>query len=199
MSATATLTQLVTAAMKPHAGAGGYKKDKLTYRRVRGETLQLVHFQLSQGNHASEATCYVNVGVAFPALFALAGEPTPERLKEYECAWRARLEKLVDGAPDRWTVDATTDVAAVGARLTEHLGRAAAWLDVIDGPAAMLSREPLTYGTQCFLRAQLHYVMGDLDASLSAVRAGVSFFADRGMSVPEQIRRHNLLGLVGRE
>lgn len=40
------------------------------------------------------------------------------------------------GAPTHWTVSASTDIAALGAALTA----AAAWLDAVDGPAALLTR-----------------------------------------------------------
>ena len=196
MSATATLTSAVAASMKPLAVGGGYKKDKLNYRRRRGETLQVVNFQLSRGNSAAEARCYVNVAVAFDAIHALTGDRAPDVLEEHQAHFRARLEDIVKGAPPHWTVSASTDFGALGAELGAALITAAAWLDAVDGPAALLSRAPLDVGAENYLRAQLLAAQGDRDAALAAVRAGVAFFADRGATVEKALAQLRLTGLA---
>jgi hypothetical protein len=196
MSATATLTSTVSAAMKPLAASGGYKKDKLNYRRRRGDTLQIVNFQLSQGNSADEARCYVNIGVAFDAIYALTADRPPDVLEEHQAHHRARIEDLVKGAPPHWTVSASTDTVSLGAELGAALTTATAWLDAIDGPAAMLARAPLDVGAENYLRAQLHAALGDRDAALAAVRAGVAFFADRGATVEKALAQLRLQSLA---
>lgn len=198
VSATETLTTLVTEAMRPHARAGGYRKQRLTYHRRRGDTTQIVNFQLSQGNSHAEARSYVNVAVAPDALFALAGRAVPAALKEYECPFRVRLEQLVPDAPPAWIWDASCDAAAWSSALGACLERMADWLDGIDSPATLLHRATLERGANLFLRAQLHYVLGDLDAALADVQAGVAAFADRGMTVEKQLAALHLTPLRAR-
>jgi len=183
--------------MKPHAAGGGFKKEKLNYRRRLGETQQVVNFQLSQGNTAGEARCYVNLAIAFDAIFSLEGRQAPAAIKEYEGHFRARLEKLVDGAPPWWTVTAATDTAALGVELGAALSRALLLFDRVDGPAAMISLMPLDRGAQNYLKAQLHYVNGDLDAAYAALCAGVAFFADRGVTLEKMTRQLHLEKLIG--
>ena len=197
-SASTVLTRVVTAAMKPYAAAGGYKKERLNYRRRRGSTQQIVNFQLSPGNSAAEARCYVNVSIAFDAVFALLGREPPVPLKEFQGHFRARLEDLVAGAPLHWEVSASTYTAAIEAELGKALGQMTAWLDAIDGPAAMLATGGLRVGAQHYLRAQLHYVEGQLDAALAAVRAGVAFFAERGATTEKATAELGLEALAGR-
>jgi hypothetical protein len=196
MNSTSTLTTVITGAMKTHATGGGYKKDKLNYRRRRGETLQVVNFQLSKDNTAGEARCYVNLAIAFDAIFALMGQRAPAELKEYQGHFRARLEEIAGDAPPHWLVNAATDTSALGIELDAPLARAAEFLDAVDGPRAMLARVPLDQGAQNYLKAQLHYVNRDFDAALVAVRAGVAFFADRGATVRKAIHDLHLEELL---
>ncbi|NMO15678.1 DUF4304 domain-containing protein [Pyxidicoccus fallax] len=198
MDAIKKLTAIATAAMKPLAKAGGFTKKDLTWRRRHGETLQVLNVQRSHGNTASEARCYVNVALSFDALYRLEDRPIPEAPKEHECHFRERMEHLVPGAPSEWDVDMDTDEAVLTARLSEALGRAAAFLDAVDGPAKLLHQHALDYGAQLFLRAQLRYVMGDLDGALADVRGGVEFFADRGLTLERQLRALHLTQLASR-
>jgi hypothetical protein len=198
MNATAALTAVVTAVMKPLAARGGYRKERLIYRRRRGETLQVIGFPLSRGNVAGTARVYVDLAIAFDALYALEGRSPPAALREHEGHFRSRLEDLVSDAPPWWTLDVTTDPAALGAALGEALRRATDLLDAIDGPGALLRLAPLDRGTERYLRAQLHYVLGDFDAALADVHAGVDDLADRGATLEDELRALHLDGLVGR-
>ncbi|QSQ22340.1 DUF4304 domain-containing protein [Pyxidicoccus parkwayensis] len=192
MDAIQTLTALFTDAMKPLAKAGGFKKKDLTWRRRHGETVQVLNVQRSHGNIASEARCYVNVAISFDALYQLEDEPIPEAPKEYQCHFRERMEHLVPGAPPSWELNARTDAAALAARLSADLARAVAFLDAVDGPAKLLQRLALDRGAELFLRAQLRYVTGDSDGALEDVRAGVAFFADRGLTLERQLETLHL-------
>jgi hypothetical protein len=198
MDAIKTLTSIATAAMKPLAKAGGFKKKELTWRRRHGETLQVVNVQRSHGNTASEASCYVNVAIAFDALYRLEKQPVPDAPREHECHFRERMEHLVAGAPSSWRVDASTDEAKLTERLAADLARAAAFLHAVDGPAKLLRHQALDHGAELFLRAQLRYVTGDLDGALADVRRGVQFFADRGLTLERQLRELHLTPLASR-
>ena len=198
MDAIKTLTAIATAAMKPLAKAGGFKKQALTWRRRHGETLQVLNVQRSHGNTASEASCYVNVAIAFDALYRLESEPVPEAPREHECHFRERMEDLVAGAPSEWSVDASTDEAELTERLAADLSRVAAFLDAVGGPAKLLQHQALDHGAQLFLRAQLRYVTGDPEGALADVRRGVEFFADRGATLEKQLQTLHLTPLASR-
>lgn len=195
MTASEDLKALVGEVMKPLAKASGFKKQGLNWRRRRGATTQVVNVQLSPGRVASEALCYLNVGVALDALHELDGEPVAESPKEYECHFNGRLESLFPDLPADWRLGATTDRSALGVGLRDALTRVVGFLDAVDGPAALLRRVPLDEGAERLLRARLHYVLGDLPAALTDLRLGVAFFADRGMTVEQQIARLKLAGL----
>ncbi|PTL76052.1 DUF4304 domain-containing protein [Vitiosangium sp. GDMCC 1.1324] len=198
MDAIKTLTTVATAAMKPIAKAGGFKKKELTWRRRHGETIQVLNVQRSHGNTASEASCYVNVAISFDALYCLGNRPIPEEPREYECHYRQRMEHLVPGAPPAWSVDANTDEAALTARLSADLARAIAFLDAVDSPAKLLQHEVLDEGSGLFLRAQLRYVTGDPDGALADVSQGVALFADRGLTLGRQLKVLHLAPLASR-
>lgn len=196
MNAIQTLTTLFTEMMKPLAKAGGFKKKDLTWHRRHGSTLQVLNVQRSHGNIASEASCYVNVAIAFEALYQLEGEPVPEAPKEYQCHFRERMEHLVPKAPPSWKVDASTDEAALAARLSADFRCAMAFLDAVDGPEKLLQQLPLGRGAELFLRAQLRYITGDRKGALADVRAGVVFFADRGLTLEKQLETLRLTSLA---
>jgi len=198
MEATKDLTRLMTAAMKPLATRGGWTRKTLNWSRRRGGTIQLVNFQLSQGNSWAEARAYVNVGVGFDTLYALDGRPVPDALRPWGSHFETRAESVVPGAPPHWLLDEKTDVDALSAALDGALSALCAWLDGVDGPAGLLARHPLDRGTENYLRARLRYVQGDLDGALAAVRAGVAFFADRGATFEKEIATLHLPLLLGR-
>jgi hypothetical protein len=93
-------------------------------------------------------------------------------------------------------VDATTDAAALTARLGADLARVAAFLDAVEGPAALLKQLPLDYGAQLFLRAQLRYVTGDAEAALADVLKGQEFFADWGVTLDHRLRPLHVTALA---
>ncbi|WP_161604923.1 DUF4304 domain-containing protein [Myxococcus xanthus] len=189
------MTTLASDAMKLLAKAGGFKKKELTWRRRHGETIQVLNVQRSHGNTAREARFYVNVGIAFDALFHLEQEAIPDAPREHECHFRERLEHLAPEAPSVWVVATSTDDEVLKVRLSEHLARAVAFLDTVDGPAKLLQQQRLDEGAELFLRAQLRYVMDDASGALADVRQGVAYFSDRGLTLERQLRMLHLSSL----
>ncbi|MFP2963851.1 DUF4304 domain-containing protein [Myxococcus sp. 1LA] len=190
------MTTLAANAMKPLAKAGGFKKKELTWRRRHGETTQVLNVQRSHGNTSSEARFYVNVGIAFDALFRLEEQAIPDAPREHECHFRARLEQLDAKAPAVWVVGSTTNESALTVRLAKHLARAVAFFDTVEGPATLLQQQRLDHGAELFLRAQLRYVLDDASGALADVRQGVAFFSDRGLTLERQLHMLHLSPLL---
>jgi len=193
-SARDLITGVVSRGVVPLTKPAGFKRGGLNFHRRRGETVQVVNVQLSQGNVGSEGRFYVNVGIAFDALRTLEQRPIEERPTEPECHFRSRLERLVPGAPAHWTVSGQTDLEALAAELQRRFVPVVEDLDRIDSPAAFLAH-PWNAGDSG-LRARLQYVSGDHAGALESLRQTAERFQDRhGMTVAELIRRFGMAEL----
>jgi hypothetical protein len=193
MKAKEIVQAIVAASLHPQARAAGFKKKGFNFRRRLGSTVQVVGIQLSTSNVGATGRFYVNVGIAFDALWRLAGDPIREDPPERACHFRARMEQLVAGCPAWWDVSDQTDVGQVGKRLAACFERAVAELDRIDGPQTFLDHPWGDDVLALLLRPRLLYVVGDLDGAWHQLEVIAAKFADRrGMTVPDLVRRQHL-------
>jgi hypothetical protein len=190
------INQIVSQGAGPIAKAAGFKKSALTFTRRRGEVVQVVNFQLSQGNFADTGSYYTNVGIAFDALWRLAREPVAEHPREYQCHFRRRIEQLIPKEPQSQKVTSATDIAAAVKGQASTFSKLLDLIDSIDSPGAMLEKKWLRIGGEIELRACLLYVLGRYEEAAKDIQRVSKFFSDRqGMSVANLIKRLKLTKL----
>src|SRR5262249_12249797 len=114
MSAYERFHQLLKCGLSPLLRAEGFKGTGATFRRMKGERIDIVNIQGSR--YGGE--CCVNVAVHFSFLPTAGGSvPDLKKLKEYECAFRDRLHE--SGESDHWwtygasEAEAETSVASL--------------------------------------------------------------------------------------
>ena len=173
----------------------GFDKHGFVWTRRREGTLQFIALQLSHGNVGEVGRFYVNVALSFDALSKLAADAgsssvTPEHHHD------RRLEHWIPEAPSSWSIEPATPIEETGRSLADLVARVVSLLDRIESPRSMLEEVPLTAGAELVLRARLHYVEGDDERAMHALRGAAEAFSDRkGMSVADLIARHHLVGL----
>jgi hypothetical protein len=113
-------TQLHREQLKPR----GFKKERYTFTRDTGPYVERFNFQGSAWSSAAEKRFYINVGVWFPEY----AEDTSGSGYFSGNHWATRVESFVPDAPPHWDVDATTDLAALSARLATLIERASSRL-----------------------------------------------------------------------
>lgn len=180
--AEALFTDVVAQAVTPPLKTAGFRKSGSNFHRRHGETVQVVNIQVSHGSTWSEKHFYVNAGVAFDAICALAAVPVLDRPKEYECddrGTRDRLQALVPGAPDasvlRVGEDASSTVTALRGCMQQLVGE----LDKIDGVVAYRSHRWFDRFRPAQVNAQVLYLLGDRAGAWREVQDLAAMFADR--------------------
>jgi hypothetical protein len=193
MSARDIIVEIVSHGVAPAAKSAGFKKSALNFHRRVASVIQVINFQLSQGNFADQGRFYVNVGLAFDALWLLEGRPIPDRPREVKCHFRRRIEQLVPGVPSAVDVTSKTDIVAASQGLRSNFDRLLTLLDPIQSPEAMLETGWLKIGSEIELRACLNYVLGRYPDAMRDLKEAAEFFSDRqGMSVDALIKQYKL-------
>jgi hypothetical protein len=166
----AVLSKLVTSELAPSMKARGFAKERLTFVRQHGETLQAVELQVASGGREH----YVNVGVAFDEFAALHAKRTVQwTVGKHTVDFTARLEELVAKLPDRWSTSALDPSVLAG------IERAMKTLDAVRDARSGLAKLRLGKGFWKVLRAQLKWVCGDVDGAHADIDAVAEEFADR--------------------
>ncbi|MEM1177741.1 MAG: DUF4304 domain-containing protein [Acidobacteriota bacterium] len=168
----------VTPVLKPL----GFRKKAQTFHRRHGDVVQVVQLQSSHGSTWDEKMFYINVGLAFDAVCRLKNIEILEKPKEYECddrGTRSRLENLLDGLPDRWSVHVEGDSEGVAQELHAAMERLAVELEIIDGVEAYRRHRWFDRFRPKPENAQVLYILGDLDGAWSEVQGLCDLFADR--------------------
>jgi hypothetical protein len=176
------MLKILANGVTPPLKDAGFRKTGTNYHRRRGQTVQVVNVQLSHGSTWDEKIFYVNAGIAFDAICELAELPVSERPKEFECdrrGTRARLEDLVEGAPDTWTIREGVAVAEISVTLRELITRLRAELDRIDGLAAYRSHPWFDRFRPSGVNAQILFLLEDRDAARQEVLDLATHFQDR--------------------
>lgn len=88
----------------------GYKKKGLNFYRTTENLIYMINFQKSSGNTADTMIFYVNCGIYAAELAQLQSREIVTAPKEAECHFRARISSIVEDAPDRFTITATTNL-----------------------------------------------------------------------------------------
>ncbi|MGL4555183.1 MAG: DUF4304 domain-containing protein [Gemmataceae bacterium] len=180
--AEALLTDVIAQAVTPALKAAGLRKSGTNYHRRHGETVQVVNVQVSHGSTWSEKEFFINAGIAFDAICALAGVPELDRPKEYECddrGTRDRLGALIPTAPESWVLRVGEDTGGVVGALRGCVELLVAELDSIDGLAAYRSHRWFDRFQPAQANAQVLYLLGDRAGSWREVQSLAAFFADR--------------------
>jgi hypothetical protein len=180
--AEALLADVLAQAVTPPLKAAGFRKSGTNYHRRRGETVQVVNVQVSRGSTWSEKEFFVNAGIAFDAICALAGVPVLDRPKEYECddrGTRDRLGALIPAAPESWVLRVGEDTGGVVSALRDCVQQLVAELERIDGLAAYRAHRWFDRFRPTQANAQVLYLLGDRAGAWREVEALAAFFADR--------------------
>jgi hypothetical protein len=180
--AEASLADVLAQAVTPLLKAAGFCKSGTNYRRLHGETVQVVNVQVSHGSTWSQKEFFVNVGIAFDAICALAGVPVLDGPKEYECddrGTRDRLEALIPAAPKSWVLRSGEDASGVVTALRGCVQQLVGELDKIDGLAAYRTHHWFDRFRPAPANAQVLYLLGDKCGAWREVRDLAALFADR--------------------
>lgn len=172
----------VAEAVTPPLREAGFRKSGSNYHRRWGDTAQVVNIQLSRGSTWTEKEFYVNVGIAFDAICALAKVPVLDRPKEYECddrGTRDRLEKLIPDIPSSWVIRVGTDTASDVGRLREGLELLVTELEPIRSPSDYRTHRWFDRFRPVQENAQVLYLIGDREGAFQEVQALAKMFADR--------------------
>lgn len=179
------IKRAVTSVLKPL----GFRKSALNYHRRSKEVVQVINLQSSHGSTWDEKLFFVNVGLAFDAVCQLTGTKILEKPKEHDCdsrGTRDRLESLVDGLPEQWSVNVNGDSESVAQQLQTAIGQLAVELESIDGVQAYRTHRWFDRFRPKQENAQILYLLGDLDSSWNEVKELCKLFADRqGINQPE--------------
>jgi hypothetical protein len=191
--------QSVTAVLQPV----GFRKSALSFHRRHGEVVQVVNIQSSQYSSRDEKQFYINVGLAFDALCRLTGAEIPDRPRIPECdacGTRSRLEDLVKGVPDRWSITAASNAKTIAAKLHRAIEKLAAELQQISDVRTYRTHRWFEGFRPTQVNAQMLYVLGDLDAAWDEVQQLCRTFADRqNINRPEWwVQNLGLQKLAGR-
>jgi len=187
---------IVSRGAAPVLKAAGFKKTALRFYRRRGEVVQVVGFQLSQGNFADKGRFYINVGIGFDKLWQMDSKPMPDRPKEHGGHFYRRLEDLLPDVPFDGNVSGSTDIDATAIELRDRMILLVSLLDPINSTDALLEQNWLHVGADLLLKARMHYVAGDFQAAIAEVKAAAAFFSNRQASTPlDIIRRENMATL----
>lgn len=180
--AEALLTEVLAQAVNPPLKVAGFRKSGMSYHRRYGETVQVVNIQVSHGSNRSEKEFYLNAGIAFDAICALAGVPVLDQPKEYECddrGTRDRLEGLIPGAPDSWVLRVGEEASGTVAALRGCVQQLVGELDKINEPAAYRAHHWFDRARPAQANAQVLYLLGDKAGAWQEVQNLAVQFADR--------------------
>jgi hypothetical protein len=180
--AEALLTDVLSQAVTPPLKAAGFRKSGTNYHRRRGETVQVVNVQVSHGSTWSEKEFFINAGIAFDAISALAGVPALDRPKEYECddrGTRDRLGALIPDAPESWVLRVGEDTSGLVSALRGCVQQLVGELDRIDGLAAYRAHRWFDRFRPAQANAQVLYLLGDRAGAWREVQELAALFADR--------------------
>jgi hypothetical protein len=172
------LAEAVTSPLK----AAGFRKSGTNYHRRHGDTIQVVNIQSSRGSSSTEKEFYVNAGIAFDAICALAGVPVLAAPKEHECderGMRHRIEALIPNAPDFWILRIHDDTRSIIVPLRDCLQRLVADFDKISGIEAYRAHPWHNLFRPAPVSAQILYLLGDKSAAWKEVQDLANQFADR--------------------
>jgi hypothetical protein len=174
------LQRLVNEAVVVHTKPGGFKKSGLSFHRRRGEAVQVINIQVSQGSSWDEKKFYVNVGWAFDSVCNSLGVPVLEKVKEYECdarGGRDRWESLVPNVPAAMSTncDPSELIRTMSAGMTALI----ADLDTID--AIQKYRRHRWFGRfkPAEMRCVIFYLLEDDTAAWNEVLELTKLFRDR--------------------
>jgi hypothetical protein len=176
--------------------AAGFRKSGRTFFRTQPDHTRVVNVQANLWNQGQEGSFAINLGIHFPIVTELAGEPavTGRFPKEYQCNVRERLGALVYGGRDHWwPITAHTDVA----RLAQTVGTAWSvfgrpWLErtaTLQGAFELACSQQLH-----FLAANLALALRDREAAGQLLQRAMSRLPKGRSRFETWGRRHGLLG-----
>jgi len=191
-----TITAIVQQGLVAELKRSGFRKQRLSFARRRGQASHLIEVQRSSWNQGADGSFYVNVGVMFDAMQQHLGRPVPEWPMRDDCGFMVRMEILVADAQAQWTVDAQTDVAAVATRLARCVmqGVVVPLDEVTDLQTfeALQWQDAVPWGFPAYSA----YLLGDFDRAQALVQAQAEAFHDRGVTYDTLIRDYRFTKLA---
>jgi hypothetical protein len=98
----------------------GFKKHRHTLSRDRETYVERFNFQGSASSSSQEKRFYLNVGIEFSDL-----EPGTRNWVYFpNTHWAVRVRELVDGAPEHWDCDESTDCGDLKRQLAQLIAKA---------------------------------------------------------------------------
>jgi hypothetical protein len=172
---------IVKGAVTPILKPLGFRKTALNFYRRHKDTVQVINLQSSSGSYWQEKLFYINVGIAFDAICQFAQLEILEKPRYYFCSERGmnqRLEILIPAAPSTWSVKFDCDPEPVARQLQDVIEMLTTELQEVDSIQTYCNHRwfACCSGAQ---RAQIYYILDDLDASWNEVKELSLFFADR--------------------
>lgn len=176
------LRLFLSAAVMPPLKAGGFRKSSTNFHRRNGEAVQVVNIQSSRGNSWNEVEFFLNVGIAFDRMCRHYGKSILETPKEYECdsrGTRDRIRSFLPNAPTAIRLQVGGDHSATESDLKAVMVDLVRELDDIDGLIAYRTHRWFDRFRPRDERAQILYLLDDLDGAWAEVKALAAFFHDR--------------------
>jgi len=128
-----SIDAVVRDTVAPALEAAGFRKQARTFRRASGDAIHVVNVQGSTRNMGAEGRFTLILGIYFASVAALLTSPeaVSDAPAEMDCQLRQRIGPLMPGRQDHWwSIDATTDLAALGAEVVDAWHRhGAPWFD----------------------------------------------------------------------
>lgn len=174
------LQKVVKDAVVVHTKPAGFKKSTLSFHRRKGETVQVINIQVSQGSSWDEKKFYVNAGWAFDSVCTFLRLPILEKVKEYECDTRGsrdRWESLVPNVPD--SISTNCDLGELVGKVSAGIKGLVAELDLIDSIQAYRRHRWFERSKPTETRCVILYLLEDDAAAWKEVLELTTLFRDR--------------------
>ena len=111
------VTKAIQHRLAPELQDAGFGRKALTFRRTRGELVDVVNVQLSQRDLGASGEVVLNLGIYLPRVAQLLGLPVLESPLEFQCTLRHRLGPASAEPDPWWKVSAETACELLGEEL----------------------------------------------------------------------------------
>jgi uncharacterized protein DUF4304 len=167
---------VIRADLAKRLAAAGYRKSGRTFFAAGTDHTRVVNVQGNRWNEGDGGSFAINLGVYFPRIAELAGDPpvTGRFPNESRCSVRERLGALVyDGRDHWWDIGPDTDRE----RLARSIGTAwsvfgRTWLDrvaTLEGAYTFVCEQGMP-----FVAANFALALGDRDAAAQLLRRALA-------------------------
>ncbi|MGL4461054.1 MAG: hypothetical protein ACRC1K_02800 [Planctomycetia bacterium] len=120
------------------AQAAGFERQALTFHRTLPQMTQIIFFEVDRDATYHRADFHIEVGLTFTTARTLVnGDPDEPRRTTYD--FLQPVAALIDGAPDRWSVEATTSPEMLADEVSPLLLQLLVDLEAVSSPEVLLN------------------------------------------------------------